>query len=375
MEEKTDVLFVIGSLGCGGAERIAVDILAHINKDNFHIDFLVPFGSDDFYKNRVESLGATIYYSPRFELLNRHSYRKWFKEFLNVHHYEIIHFHQVVMVASIADIIHAKGIKIISHAHSTSFRGNKFVVSLKKKLIARLPFVSEYMIGCSSEAGKNYFGTDGITSPKYTLLVNAIDTDRFAFSPELRDEIRNKYGILGEDFVLGHVGSLTQPKNHKFLVEVFSEIYKQSASYKLMLVGGGPLLEDIRTQAKLLGCLDGIVFVGAQTDVTPFYCAMDLFIFPSLHEGLPLSVVEAQANGLNCIISDAVTKDTAVCRNSAIYLRLDSIQEWVDCIEKNVKRPRILSNLDVIKSSSFDIRLYISKLEAIYEELMDGNTK
>lgn len=362
---RIEILFVLGGLGCGGAERIAVDILEHIDQNLFHIDFLVPQGSDRFYDERVKSQGSDIFYSPRFNLYNRCAYRKWFKEYLSLHHYDVIHFHQVVMVTSVADLIHEQGIKIIVHAHSTSFRGNQIVKKVKKFLISKIPLVADYMVACSEDAGKSYFGQNCDLSPKYEVLWNAIDTEKFVFDLSARTNVRNRYGISDKSYVLGHVGSFTQPKNHKFLLSIFSELYRRNDKYRLMLVGTGRLFKDIQKLAKTLNCSDGIVFTGPQQEVAPFYSAMDLFVFPSIHEGLPLSVVEAQANGLPCILSNAVSKDTAVCNGSVRFIGISSVEEWCKSVESD-EMSRKQGNFDIVKSSKYDINLYVKRLERIY---------
>ena len=151
-----------------------------------------------------------------------------------------------------------------------------------------------------------------------TVLPNAIDPERFKFSESARREIRAKYGIADDDFVVGHVGRFYPQKNHEFLIDVFSEVRLQKPNAKLLLLGDGPLQEKIRQKVETLGLAESVVFAGLQKNPAPFYSAMDVFAFPSLWEGLPLTLVEAQYSGLPCVVSENVTREVVVTEN--VYL-------------------------------------------------------
>lgn len=141
------------------------------------------------------------------------------------------------------------------------------------------------------------------------MIPNGVDLKRFAFCEEKRQQMRQELGIAKDTFVLGHIGRITVPKNHQFLVELFAEYHKENPNSKLLLVGDGELFETVQQQCTQLGIRDAVIMVGSKTNTEDYYQAMDVFVFPSLWEGLPVSVVEAQANGLPCLLSDVITHD------------------------------------------------------------------
>ena len=191
------------------------------------------------------------------------------------------------------------------------------------------------------------------------ILPNAIDPERFKFSEVSRKEIRKRYGIKDDDFVIGHVGRFYPQKNHDFLIDVFYEIRKQRANAKLLLLGDGPLQDKIRQKINSLGIADSVIFAGLQKDPAPFYSAMDVFCFPSLWEGLGIVLLEAQYNGLPCVVSEVIPKEVLIS-NFLTYTTFDA-DEWKRNTffymgKRNVK----------ITCDAFDIKHCIEKLRMLY---------
>lgn len=364
MPEKKKILFVLGGLACGGAERISIDIVSGLSKDLFSVDYLVPFNSDSYYKDMVEQLGCKIHYGPRFLLYNFFQYRKWMKVFLGKNKYDIIHFNQVTMVTSIADIVHGSGAKIVTHVHSSYFRGSKLAVVSKKISLRGIVKVADYCIACSEQAGDSYYGKDFLDNPKCLVLPNAINVKRFKFNTQKREEIRKKYNLSNSIKVIGCIGSLTPPKNHKFLIEVFSKMYAQNKGIRLLLVGDGILRNDLEGFSKQTKCNDGVIFAGSQQNVEDFYSAIDVFVLPAIFEGFSLATLEAQTNGLPCVVSDNIPEVALVCKNSICVLPLCS-SEWENKINEMSQRERVLSNCSEIEKQ-YGIKNYISQIEKIY---------
>ena len=170
---------------------------------------------------------------------------------------------------------------------------------------------------------------------------------------------------MDDDFVIGHVGRFYPQKNHEFLIDVFSAVLKQKSNAKLLLLGDGPLQEKIRQKVEMLRISESVVFAGLQKDPAPFYSAMDVFLFPSLWEGLPLTLVEAQYNGLYCLISSSISRESAITRN-VNYLPIDDVGLWVQLIVNRNGRD-CLSNTLTIENECFDIKYCTENLEKIYQ--------
>ena len=196
------------------------------------------------------------------------------------------------------------------------------------------------------------------------MLPNAIDPERFKFSASARHEIRAKYEIAEDDFVVGHVGRFFPEKNHKFIIELFSEYSRHHRHCKLLLVGNGPLQAEIQNLVNQKGLGDKVIFAGLQKNVVGFYCAMDVLLLPSTREAFPMTLVEAQYNGLPCIVSSAVPKETAITDN-VFPLPIDDVKPWREKLSSlNVGANR---ENPLIKSGRFDIRKCYGMLKSLYQ--------
>jgi glycosyltransferase involved in cell wall biosynthesis len=233
-------------------------------------------------------------------------------------------------------------------------------------VLFRIPgkIFATHWLACGEAAAINGWGRSAVKKGKVTILPNAIDPERFKFSESARREIRAKYGIAEDDFVIGHVGRFFPEKNHKFIVELFSEYSRMHDKCKLLFVGDGPLLTEIQKLVKQKRLDARVVFAGLQKDVVGFYCAMDVLLLPSTREAFPMTLVEAQYNGLPCVVSAAVPRETAITDN-VFPLPIDDVNLWY---EK-------LSSLKVvvdrenpqIKSERFDVRMCYKMLESLYQ--------
>jgi glycosyltransferase EpsF len=249
--------------------------------------------------------------------------------------------------------------KRIAHHHQAY--GNNILCKLM-----RIPckIFATHWLACGEAAAINGWGSSALKKGKVTILPNAIDPERFKFSESARREIRAKYGIAEDDFVVGHVGRFYPQKNHEFLIDVFAELHKQKSNAKLLLLGDGPLQEHIKQKVESLGLTSTVIFAGLQKDVAPFYSAMDVFAFPSLWEGLPLTLVEAQYTGLPCVVGENVTKETIIT-NKVHVVPLSSIKPMCEeltssNISDNREHPQI-------NSRRFDIENCYKMLESLYQ--------
>lgn len=223
-------------------------------------------------------------------------------------------------------------------------------------------FATHWM-ACGEAASINGWGKRAFEKGKVMILPNAIASERFKFSESARREVRAKYGIADDDVVLGHVGRFFSEKNHKFIIELFSEYSRNPSNCKLLLVGNGPLQAEIRNLVNQKGLEEKVVFAGLQKDVVGFYSAMDVLLLPSTREAFPMTLVEAQYNGLPCVVSSAVPKETAITDN-VFPLPIDDIKPW--CEKLNSLNVAYNREHPLIKNERFDIRKCYEFLEQIY---------
>ena len=369
MYKPIRVIQVMGTLNLGGAENIVMNLYRAINRKQIQFDFVVHTDDHGAFDDEVRLLGGKIYHAPRYMGANHLQYVKWWKNFFSDHpEYKIIHSHIRSCASIYIPIAKKHGLKTIIHSHSTS-NGKGFVSLVKKIMQFPLRYQADYLFACSREAGEWLFGKKAIKKDNLKILYNGIDCDRFRFNEENRLSIRKKYG-LEENFVVGHIGRHDPPKNPLFMIEVFSEIFKQNNNARLLQVGQGEMTEQMKQKCRDLGIEQAVVFAGAHNDVEKYYSAMDVFLFPSLWEGFGIVLIEAQANGLMVICSDNIPKMAQISNHfKAISLECDK-EKWAEEILQKKYVDRSSSYIDVIKNN-YDISKISSGLENIYKSLVE----
>ncbi len=304
MEPKR-VLHIVGNMGAGGMETLIMNLYRKIDREKLQFDFLVHKPQKAFYEDEIKGLGGNVYHMTVLKDWNFLKYKRDLKEFFENHkEYKVVHGHHSSLGNLYLSIAEKAGIPCrISHSHIASF--SKSIRGVVKKIIVKdYGKHASYHFACSNAAGKYMYGND-----EYMVVNNGIDTSKFAFSVENREKKRKELSIE-EKLVVVHVGRFFDQKNHAFLIEIFYEIVKKKENSVLLLVGVGPLQENIRNKVKKLGLEDKVVFMNSRNDVNEILFAADLFVFPSLYEGLPLTLVEAQAAGLPVVCSNTITDET-----------------------------------------------------------------
>ena len=259
---------------------------------------------------------------------------------------------------------------VIFHSHnsnmSSSNRMKKFLMPLCKVFI---PYVSDCNLACSESAANFMFPDKILREHNYTILKNGIYSSKFLYNADIREQSRAKWS-LKRNYVIGHVGRFTEQKNHRFLLEVFREIYRKEKTAVLMLIGTGPLEEKIKALAEKMSLSHRILFLGVTDQVPQLMQAMDCFVLPSLYEGLPFAAVEAQAAGLPVFLSDQITREAAVTE-TVQYLSLKvPPQKWADTILYFKDHPADRTQAQKqIKESGFDISMTARQLLSIYRGL------
>lgn len=362
------ILHVVTSMNRGGLETMLMNYYRKIDREKLQFDFLVHRQERADYDDEIESMGGRIY---RISKLNPFSisYRNELKHFLEEHkEYQIIHVHQDCLSTVALKI--AKKCKIpvrIAHSHSSSQEKNlKYVIKLfYKRSIAKY---ATHLLACGKEAGQWMFcGAD------FQILNNAIDAEKYIYRENVRNQLRDEMEILPEELVVGHVGSFGYPKNHEFLIEIFESLSKK-VPCKLLLIGDGALRTEIENEVRAKKMEDRVIFTGVRSNVADFMQAMDVFVFPSRYEGLPVTLVEAQAAGLPCLISENIPME---CKKTNLIdqMSLEASREaWADKIVELSKVPRS-NTYEEICRAGFDIKENAVKLQKFYDSLNAGEMK
>ncbi len=365
-EGPARVLQVLGGTQLGGAESRVMDLYRHMDREKIQFDFCVHSHGPGFYDAQIEELGGRIYRVPRFRVTNWTAYRKAWKDFFREHPgYLAVHGHMTSTASIYLPIAKAAGVPLaIAHARSAGVDpGPKGWMT--RFLRRDLGKKADLCLTCSRLAGEAVFGKPLCEAGRVRTIPNAIDAAAFAFRDTLREQKRRQLQIAPEEFVIGHVGRFGHMKNHAFLLEVFAQIRERIPRSRLLLVGTGGLLEETRQRAAGLGVEQAVIFAGSQSAVAEYYMAMDFFVFPSIFEGLPGSVIEAQASGLRCLVSDSVTPEALITPLAAAMSLSREAEEWADYVVEKRDYDR-KDMTEAVRGAGFDVQDQVKALEQIY---------
>lgn len=372
---KIKILMVLGNTGRGGAQTFAMNILRSIDRSKFQIDFIVNEIFDNGYTYEMRSLGSRIYVIPYYRVYNHFKYLKVFGHILENNSYNIVHGN--VSSSAIVYLKCAKkhGCVTILHSHSSGYRGNLFEVFIKRMYTLEAKKQADYWFACSEQAALRLFGKGYEMQSNYHYIPNAIQTSRFLFNPVVRDMIRERIGITDDIPLYGHIGSFTAPKNHMFLLEVFKKIHLLQPNSKFILIGDGELRHHILEKIKKLGLSDSMVLTGNIANANQYMMAVDTMIFPSLFEGFPISVLEAEASGLNIVLSDTITNEVFLTKTvHPLSLTLTS-DEWAKvAISSNESKIDRLKCNQVVSESNYNVKNSVKMLSSLYEKMINNNT-
>lgn len=365
-EGPARVLQVLGGTQLGGAESRVMDLYRHMDREKVQFDFCVHSSGPGFYDGEIARLGGRIYHIPRFRVANWTAYRRAWKDFFREHPgYLAVHGHMTSTASIYLPVAKAAGVPLtIAHARSAGVDpGPKGWMTrfLRRNLAER----ADLCLTCSRLAGEAVFGKAPCEAGRVRTIPNAIDAASFAFRADWREEKRRQLRIAPEEFVVGHVGRFGHMKNHAFLLEVFARLRKRIPRARLLLVGTGGLMEETRQRAAQLGVERAVIFAGSQAAVAEYYMAMDFFVFPSIFEGLPGSVIEAQAAGLRCLVSDSVTPEVLITPLSGSMSLEAGAEEWADYVAEKREYDR-RDMTEAVRGAGFDVQDQVKVLEQIY---------
>ena len=358
------VLHMIASLDVGGSQTMMMNIYRSIDREKIQFDFVIDRPEETYFADEIKALGGRVYTMSPFRGTNAGEIRRDWSNFFYTHpEYRILHSHVRSYASLYLPVARDHGVKTIIHSHSTSTGGG---IKGAVKSVMQLPLrhQADVLMACSQDAGEWLFGKKACQSERFILLPNGIDTRLFAAAAKTREQYRRDLGLEGK-YVIGNVGRFYDVKNHTFLLDAFEKACEKDDRAMLLLVGVGPLMQETAKKAVDLGVAERVIMTGNRDDVPQLLGAMDVFAFPSLWEGLPMTVVEAQAAGLPCVLSDTITKEVDVSP-LVQYLPLGDAEQWADALL--TRRPREDAAEAVVKAG-FDIRSSAARLTELYTRL------
>ena len=367
---KIRVIHFIDRIGRGGTQAVLYDWLKNIDREKIQFDFLTFNNSQEEYAEKFKELGCNIYQVSRLSTRNIWKFMSDLDEFFKQHKYDIAHGHSKIKNVFFLYAAKRNGVSIrIAHSHNTQFQRMALVGELIKPL---LKVVATDFWACSDIAGIWLFGKTAYVHNKIVFVKNGVDTSKFKYDESTRLQYREMLGI-SDAVVYGHVGKYTEQKNHTFLLETFAEIRKLQPSAMLILIGGGDSSYAVKISKQIheLDMEDCVVQLGLRSDVQNLMQAMDVFILPSLYEGLPVVGVEAQTAGLPILLSDTITDEVGLLSSTHFLSLKQGASEWalqaVRLSENNLDS-RVYA-AQKIYDLGYDSKLVAGHLQDLYVEI------
>ena len=370
---KLHSLQVIGKMDRGGAETLIMNLMRTESMSDVTFDFLVHSKNKADYDDEIIERGGHIWHIPRYVIANEPFYHKAVHEFFRKHHdFDVVHGHIESSAAIYLQEAKSRGIFTIAHSHSTNRPSVSPLEIAERILHNRIRGIADYYLACSRQAGIDHFGTEITGSNSFEVLKNGIDLPAYVFDSSTRKRVRNELGA-GDKIVVCHVGRFVKPKNHDFLLQSFKKFHEKNKNSCLWLVGRGPEEALTRERARAAGINDAVRFLGVCSNIPQILMASDIFVFPSLYEGLGIAAIEAQASGLPCLLSDQVPELTQItsdtyrlplgCGTDAWAAKMDTM---INCPNMRIPNSRS-SAAEKVRKAGFDINSSARQLHALYE--------
>lgn len=357
------LLCLVSAMNAGGAETFLMKIYRKLDRTRFQMDFCVNVKERAFYDDEIESLGGRIYYVPP-KTSNLREYGRKLRKLIQDNGYK----HILRITSNGLGFLDCRIAKkagatrcVVRSSNSADAEGLAAVVAHR---IGRLLF-SKYIdvkIAPSDLAAKYTFGSKAYAQGEVCILHNGLDVDAFAFHESDRRAVREEWNIADDVQLLGHIGRFMKQKNHRFLIDVFSDYHKAHPNAKLLLVGDGEEADEIRQLVAGRGLAASVIFAGVRNDIPKLMSAMDALLLPSLYEGMPNVVIEAQANGLPCVISDTITREANVTGLVSYLPITEGPAQWIAGVESAVETGR-LSTKAVMTKKGYDIDSVVRQFE------------
>lgn len=350
------ILCLISGMNAGGAETFLMKVYRQMDKTKYQMDFCINVKEKCFYEDEILSIGGRIFRIPS-KSENLKEFKKQLATIVKKNDYKYV-FRITSNGAGFMDLKIAKkaGAKVTSARSSNSSDGGGWKPWIAHRL-GRLLYGKyvDVKFAPSDLAAQYTFGKRAYKKGKVDILHNGVDLSVYHFDADGRENIRREFNLADNAIVVGHVGRLMEQKNHRFLIEIFAKMHEKNPNTVLLLVGKGELESQLKEQVESLGLMDAVIFAGVRKDVPQILSAMDVFVFPSFYEGMPNTVIEAQATGLPCVIADTITREADIT-GMVEYLSLnDSVERWADVALCKVASERKHTKEDFI-ANKYDIQ-------------------
>ena len=370
------VLHIFISMNRGGAESMVMNYYRHIDRSKVQFDFLVHREQKGEFDDEIRSLGGIIHKVAPINIFNPKKYYSELSLFFKEHAtYQIIHSHINTFSYYPLKIAQEFNIPVrIAHAHTAlpkpSLKDFLNVKEIKETIKTLIKFQlkkkihqnSNYCFACGRRAGSWLFGVNS----NFTIINNAIDSSKFVYDKVIAEQYKSDHNLLNK-IVIGHVGNFTEPKNHTFILDIFYELQKMDKKFHLVLIGDGPLRNNIEAKIDKLKIKERVSLLGVRKDIHNLCKMIDVFVFPSLYEGLPVTLIEAQASGLQVFVSNSVTSEVNIT-NKIIFMPINlekAAKNWAQSIKDSIPYKRKDTSRCII-NSGYDIKTSALLLEKFY---------
>lgn len=357
---KIKICHVVSGLVGGGVEEMLYNYCSNIDMSKFDMHILYQHSASEKNYEQFKKLNFTlkeIPYKVKHPIKNFTSTYKYLKE----NKFDIVHCHMTLM--NFIPLICAKALKIkvrICHSHNYDARKKNFIVKFGEWVLKKICIsCSTDLFACGEKAGEYLYG-----KKKYIIMRNAIDLEKYSFDKTKREEVRRRLNINDNVIVFGNIGRLTEQKNQKFLLEILNKL-KNENKYKLVIIGDGKLKNELYRQSIEYGVHNDIIFTGIISNVQDYYSSFDVFLLPSLWEGLPVTSIEAQANGLKCLFSNNLDNSLIIDSKKTKILKLD-VEDWLDEIKRTKANYQRKINFKKFNEKGYNIKLEAKKIEEFY---------
>ncbi|WML47798.1 glycosyltransferase family 1 protein [Neobacillus sp. PS3-34] len=360
------VLQVVVNMNRGGAETLIMNLYRNINRSKIQFDFLTC--KDGVFDSEIKEMGGKIYRIPYISEVGHFNYIKKLNAFFSSKkEYKIVHSHLDKMSGHVLKAAKKAGIPFrISHSHNTQSEGGIAARLYKWHAGKLIHSNATNLMACSNDAARWLFNDKYQSS---MILKNGIETEKFQFSSRIRQKVREELK-LDNKFVIGDVGRFNHQKNHPFLIDLFNQFNKQAEDSILILVGDGSLRTEMEMKVKKASIEDKVLFLGIRSDINHLLQAFDSLVFPSLHEGLPVSLIEAQASGLPCLISNHISKEVDLGMDLVNYCSLNDKSEWIEKM-RQLKKDKVTRKVSsqALLDHGYDIKISANYLEDFYQTI------
>ena len=365
------VLHSVSNMDRAGLETMLMNYYRHIDRELIQFEFLCNKPKKGAYEEEVRQLGGRIFVTPGFNPVKLPKYRAYMKDLFKKNpEIQIVHAHNGALAYYALREAQRNGIPHrIAHSHNSKINFD-MKWPIKQYCRSHMKNATTDFWGCGELAIEFYFGKKIVESGNYTLIKNAIEEERFVYNEQIRAELRKKYKVE-DKFVIGHVGRFMYQKNHTVLIDIFAKVHQKNPDTVLFLIGEGELEEKIREKIGSLGLTDAVVFTGSIPNVNEMYQMMDVFVLPSLYEGLPVVGVEAQASGVCSIFSDTVTSEVGITDLAHFLPLTASTDVWADKILSFVPGYERRDMTNAIKAAGYSIHTEAVKMQDMYLKMLE----